>query len=370
MSKASAILIVDEKQKHATEVATLGAKIIAARAGIALTLMNSSSPSTRQIDDILADNPGHTLPALILPAEKFSIRGTQAVFRTLARMSPEQSLLGFSFHEQALCDEWMTAAFELEAAIVPFLFAYRNSKESEVTKRGRSVVNSHLHVINDRLLHTTFLATTSQPTVADIALYVVLFNSLAKSEGVSEVILSASRDLVHLGRWMEHATHSPVFTTTAQASASTPPNAFASVAAPCPPSTHTVPKRKEEKGVVWLSSGHVRDSSDVQPTTPLFNVPDLPAFKPDGAHHDVSGVVRLGSSVYAPSFPKQTQKAAVSSESSSRGFIHDPFPSSHSFVVEAPAPNEKEEYGRPEYVRLGQDQLRLQWASHANANKK
>eukprot|EP00301_Raphidiophrys_heterophryoidea_P027311 c9597_g1_i1.p1 GENE.c9597_g1_i1~~c9597_g1_i1.p1 ORF type:complete len:566 (-),score=174.38 c9597_g1_i1:156-1811(-) len=293
MTKA-AVLIVDETQAHSTEVAKRGAEIIAAFVGISLTVSNQSSAadSLKQFASLLDENPGHTLPALVFPGEKFAVRGIQTIFRTLARVAPDEGLFGFALHEQTLCDEWFGTAFDFETAIVRFLFASKTSKDGELTKRAREVVLTHLSTINDQLMRSTFLTSHLQPTIADIALHVLVFNSLTKGSAFTELLSSHSRDLAHLNRWAEHLSSLPSFQT--------------------------------------ATSSHQHMAC---------------------AHSSCGGVVRSGGA----------QQAVSEADSLKLGFVHQPLPAAISFVVGAPAPNDKEEYGRPEYVRLGQLQLKQQW---------
>jgi elongation factor 1-gamma len=168
------------------------AQILAAYAGIDLEVRDSKAPEYKQLCP--------TGKSVVLVTPTGSIFGGNAVARYLARLRSDSGLYGHSFLDAALVDQWVDfSAHDLEPPCQIWLLPVKGiiAFNGKHYADARKDVEQALGVLNDHLLHETFLV-GNRISLADIAV------ATALTEMYTEVFDPKFRErFVNVNRWFD-----------------------------------------------------------------------------------------------------------------------------------------------------------------------
>lgn len=153
-------------------------------------------PEALKSDEFKKLNPNGQVPVLVTP--EGPIFESNAILRYLARSAPRSNLLGRSFYEQALVDQWLDfSALDLEAVRNVCVYPLQGIMkiDAAAAKKGAQDLNAKLAILNAHLAGRTYMV-GERLTVADIAIASVLV------ECFKRVLSPMARDkFAHVTRW-------------------------------------------------------------------------------------------------------------------------------------------------------------------------
>jgi len=163
------------------------ARVVAAIAGLELTLQETKTPVDNKTPEYLAKFPIGKIPAFE-GADGFLLVESTAIAKYVASLAPNSGLLGKDAHETALIDSWChfidtevdplrRALSQLHRGIIPY------TKPIETVYREK--LDAALADLNKHLHTTTFLV-GHRISVADIVLTAVLRGIFENAYGVTE----------------------------------------------------------------------------------------------------------------------------------------------------------------------------------------
>jgi len=208
--------------------------------------------------EFLAKNPNGKVP--VLDTENGSIYESNAIARYVARLRPDAGLLGASFYENALVDQWIDfSTNELEPARGVWAYTIMGALPSQNPKplqEAKKDVEKALSILDAHFLHNTFLV-GNQVTLADIAVFCALM------EGYTKLFSPAlQKKFANVLRWFNTVANQPnvaavvgkITFATAEAQAAKPAAAPKKEAAP-----------KEEKPKAAAAPKPADDDDDEKP---------------------------------------------------------------------------------------------------------
>jgi len=140
----------------------------------------------------------------VLETEKGCIFGTSAIARYISRLRRDLGLYGQTLLESGVIDSWVDfSTHELEVPLGAWLQAA--NVPAEVVQRAKSDVTKTLTVLDNHLLHFTFMA-GDQLTLADISICCVVHHGMKQ-------VLSADvlKPFTNLRRWFSLCMGQPEF---------------------------------------------------------------------------------------------------------------------------------------------------------------
>jgi elongation factor 1-gamma len=174
--------------------------------GVEIEVPEFKFPGDAKRPEFKAKNPNQKVPVLETPFG--TLWESNAILRYVARLNPTADLLGKSFYEQGLVDQWLDfCQNELEPSrdIIVFpLLGYMNFNK-DANKQAKADLRKALAVVDQHLLLSQFLVGNSV-TIADIAMASALVE-------LYQLVFTPAwqKDFVNITRWFNMLTHQPEF---------------------------------------------------------------------------------------------------------------------------------------------------------------
>lgn len=222
--------------------------------------------------EFMAKNPSGKVP--VLDTENGSIYESNAIARYVARMRPDAGLLGASFYENALVDQWIDySTNELEPARGVWVYTIMGALPSQNPKplqEAKKDVEKALAILDAHFLHNTFLV-GNHVTLADITVFCALL------EGYTKLFAPAlQKKFANVLRWFNTVANQPQVA--AVVGKVTFATAEAQPAKAAPAKKEAAPK--EEKPKAAAAPKPAADDEDEKPapkkTNPLDELPASP----------------------------------------------------------------------------------------------
>jgi len=163
-------------------------------------------PATKKtLDELQELSPLATEVLLAVPQRSGAtpgyVSGCSAIMRALSRAAPAARLLGNSAIDEARVDQWLDLVWnDIE---VPCFLLKQQGAASDAAALAKSDLGAVLRRLDGHLAGTMFLA-GARLTVADIALAVVVFDTMAATEGARAAFVGAvtTEATPHLRRYL------------------------------------------------------------------------------------------------------------------------------------------------------------------------
>jgi elongation factor 1-gamma len=182
------------------------AQVAAQYCGVDIELPAFKLGEDNKTDAFKAKAPLQKVPVLDTPDGP--IWESHAIARYVARLRPDKHLLGHSFYEQGLVDQWIDfSTTELEPARALWLYPILGYMEfnQQAYQAAKKDAGSALRVLNAHLLKHTYLV-GNQITLADICICVSLVEMYQKVFAPGFI-----RNFSNVTRWFNTCINQPEF---------------------------------------------------------------------------------------------------------------------------------------------------------------